>query len=111
MGIIWALKEAGSEGINPDHLYEIFIIVIILSLLGSRFAYVLLNWNQQFSGEPWWKVFAFREGGLTFYGGLLAALLGGLIYTHYRRISFLNIWISCRPLLPLVTPLPGLAAF
>lgn len=88
VGIIWALKEADSEGINPDHLYEIFIIVIILSLLGSRFAYVLLNWNQQFSGEPWWKVFAFREGGLTFYGGLLAALLGGLIYTHYRRISF-----------------------
>jgi len=24
VGIIWALKEAGSEGINPDHLYEIY---------------------------------------------------------------------------------------
>ncbi|NMB40707.1 MAG: prolipoprotein diacylglyceryl transferase [Firmicutes bacterium] len=90
VGIIWSLKEAASENIDPDHLYEIFIIVIVLALLGSRLAFVWLNWDLLYRGQPWWKVFAFREGGLTFYGGLLAALLGGLVYTHYKKLSFLK---------------------
>jgi phosphatidylglycerol:prolipoprotein diacylglycerol transferase len=90
IGIIWTLKEAPSEGIEPDHLYEVFIIIIALALLGSRLAFVWLNWGTLYRGQPWWKIFAFREGGLTFYGGLLAALLGGLFYTRYRKISFLK---------------------
>jgi phosphatidylglycerol:prolipoprotein diacylglycerol transferase len=100
VGIIWALKEARSEGIDPDHLYEVFIIIIILALLGSRFAFVFLNWNL-FRGEPWWRVFAFREGGLTFYGGFLAALLGGLFYSRYRKISFLKLLDFMTPFIAL----------
>ena len=87
--IIWSLKEAEAEGIDQEHLFEIFIMSIILSLLGSRFAYVFLN-RELFTGEPWWKIFAFREGGLTFHGGLILALLGGITYCYSRRVSFLK---------------------
>lgn len=101
ISIIWALKEAGAEGFNPDHLYEVFIITILLSLLGSRLAFVWLNWDQLFRGQPWWKIFAFREGGLTFYGGFLAALLGGVFYTRYRKISFLKLLDFLTPFIAL----------
>ncbi len=87
--IIWSLKEAEAERINQDYLFEIFIMSIILSLLGSRLAFVFLN-RELFIGEPWWKIFAFREGGLTFHGGLILALLGGFFYCSLRKISFLR---------------------
>lgn len=83
----WALKEAPGEGLNSDYLYETFILTIALSVLGSRAAYVLINW-EAFSGQPWWEIFAFRGGGLVFYGGLIAALLGGFVYSRFRGFSF-----------------------
>jgi len=100
VGIIWALREADSQGINPEHLYEVFIITIVLALFGSRLAFVLFN-PGLFRGEPWWRIFAFREGGLTFYGGFIAALLGGLVYTHYRRISFVKLLDFLAPFIAL----------
>ncbi len=89
VAIIWSLKEAEAERINQDYLFEVFIMSIILSLLGSRLTYVFLN-RELYIGEPWWKIFAFREGGLTFYGGLILALLGGVFYSYYRKASFLK---------------------
>lgn len=88
--IIWSLKEAEAEDIDQDHLFEIFIMSIILSLLGSRLTFVFLN-RDLFIGEPWWKIFAFREGGLTFHGGLILALLGGIFYSYYRKVSFFKL--------------------
>lgn len=96
VGIIWSMKEADAEGLSQDYLYEVILIGIVLALVGSRLTYVFLNWDF-YRGEPWWKIFAFREGGLTFYGGLLAALLGGYFYCAYRKISFFK-------LLDFVTP-------
>ncbi len=85
--MFWALKEAPREGLDTDYLYEIFIITIVLSVVGSRLAYIIIH-LEQFHGRPWWEIFAFREGGLVFYGGLIAALLGGYAYSRFRRVYF-----------------------
>lgn len=96
VGSYWALKEAPVEGIDRDHLYESIIISIVLSMLGSRLAFVLLH-LELFRGEPWWRIFAFRDGGLVFYGGLFAALLGVFFYCRFRRISFLKLLDHASP--------------
>lgn len=87
--IVWALREAPAEKINRDYLYDLFIIVMLLSLVGSRVAYVILNWDFYEAG-PWWKVLAFREGGLTFLGGLILAVFGGIVYCYRKKINFLK---------------------
>ncbi|NLX90955.1 MAG: prolipoprotein diacylglyceryl transferase [Firmicutes bacterium] len=87
--IVWALCEAPAEKINRDYLYDLFIIVMLLSLVGSRVAYVVLNWDLYEAG-PWWKVLAFREGGLTFLGGLILAVFGGIVYCYRKKINFLK---------------------
>ena len=96
VGSYWALKEAPAEGIDRDHLYEGIIISIVLSMLGSRLAFVLLH-LELFRGEPWWRVFAFQDGGLVFYGGLFASLLGVFAYCRYRHISFLKLLDHASP--------------
>lgn len=100
VGIIWSIREADAEGINQDYLYEVILIGLVLALLGSRLTYVFLNWDF-YRGGPWWKIFAFREGGLTFYGGLLAALLGGYFYCAYRKISILRLLDFVAPFIAL----------
>lgn len=99
-GIAWTSREAPKEGINRDHLYEAIIIAVILSLLGSRLNFVLINW-ELFTDEPFWSLFAFREGGLVFYGGLFAALLGVFLYCYYRGMSFLHLLDFTAPFIAL----------
>ncbi|HHU75900.1 MAG TPA: prolipoprotein diacylglyceryl transferase [Firmicutes bacterium] len=89
MAMLWSFHEAPAEKINREYLYDLYIIVMLLSLVGSRAAYVLLNWDFYKVG-PWWRVLAFREGGLTFLGGLILAILGGIIYCHRKKIGFLK---------------------
>ena len=62
---------------------------MLFALLGSRIAFVILNWELYAAG-PWWKVLAFREGGLTFLGGLILAMLGGIVYCYKKKINFLT---------------------
>lgn len=100
VGIIWALKEAFAHGFERDHLYEAAIIAILLALLGSRLAFVVSFWDL-FRGEPWWKIFAFRDGGLIFYGGLFAALLGVVFYCRFRKISFFKLMDLTSPFIAL----------
>ncbi len=88
-GITLALREAPAARINRDYLYDLFIIAMLFALLGSRIAYVILNWDSYAAG-PWWKVLAFREGGLTFLGGLILAMLGGIVYCYKKKINFLK---------------------
>jgi phosphatidylglycerol:prolipoprotein diacylglycerol transferase len=89
VGMFLTLREAPLEEFNLEHIYEAFILSIILAVLGSRLAFVIFNW-ELFRGGPWWRIFAFREGGLIFYGGLLAALTGVYLYCRYRKVSFLR---------------------
>jgi len=100
IGIGWALREAPKENIDRDHFMEASIIAIILAILGSRIAYVAVYW-EYFQDAPWWSIFAFRDGGLIFYGGFFAALLGALIYCRYRRMSFFSLMDLAAPFIAL----------
>lgn len=100
IGITWAVKEAPGEGVDRDHFMEISIIAIVMAIIGSRIAYVTVYW-EYFQDGPWWGVFALRDGGLIFYGGFFAALLGALGYCRYRRISFFNVLDLAAPFIAL----------
>ncbi len=100
VSIGWALKEAPRQGINQDHFMEAAIIAIALSIIGSRLFFVLVYW-ELFQEGPWWRIFAFRDGGLIFYGGFFAALLGAWVYCRFRHMSFLSLMDLTAPFIAL----------
>ncbi len=100
VGMIWTLREAPRKGFNTDYLYEAYIISIILAVFGSRVTYVYLNW-ELYRDAPLWKTLLARESGLTFYGGLIAVLLGLLVHCYYRRVSFLRLMDFAAPFIAL----------
>lgn len=77
-GVGWSLHEARRVGESPDFMLDLAFIGILLAIVGSRLGYVALSWPY-FVQNPW-EVFKIWQGGLVFYGGLAAALAGGIAY-------------------------------
>lgn len=100
VGIIWTLKEAPGKGFKAEYLYEAYIISIFLAIAGSRIAFVLLNW-ELYRDAPLWQTLLSWERGLTFYGGLIAVLLGVLLHCHYRKVPFLKLMDFAAPFIAL----------
>lgn len=110
VGIFFTLREAPRKGFNADYLYEGYIISIILAVFGSRITYIVLNW-EYYQGEPFLRTLFARESGLTFYGGLIAVLLGLLVHSYYRKVPFLKLMDFAAPFIALGYGITRLGCF
>lgn len=73
-------------GIDPDKLLNCVIVGLITAIIGARLYYVAFEWDS-YSQDPM-RIFKINEGGLAIYGGLIGALVGGLIVA---KLSHMNI--------------------
>ena len=91
IGILLSLylmrRRAAAEGFpKPDDCSDIIFAVFVWGFSGARLLYVLQNLSY-FLAEPL-KVFAVWEGGLIFYGGVIAGLAGFFITARMKKIPF-----------------------
>lgn len=88
-GLTYARREAKRVGLDPVKVADLFFYIVLSAIVGSRVFYVLV------SVPYWWKdplVFIrFWEGGLVFYGGLIAAVITSVWYTRAHQLSFLKV--------------------
>ena len=89
------IPEAKKLGISVDKVLDGILIILPLSLLGTRLWYVIFEWDQ-FSGY-WPSIFGFREGGgfdgltgLAIHGGFITAFVSTAVYTRVRRINLFS---------------------
>ncbi|MGD1049089.1 MAG: prolipoprotein diacylglyceryl transferase [Candidatus Krumholzibacteriaceae bacterium] len=94
IGIVLAARRAGKRGINPDHIYDMSIVLILAAVVGSRTLYILTHRDDYHSLLD---IVALWQGGATFYGGFLLALAGAFVYLRRRRLSFLLVADACAP--------------
>lgn len=79
LGCWLALELAKSlsrrSGINPEHFANICILALLSGVVGARLSHVLENFGEYFGkdGEGLLAAFNIREGGLTYYGGVILA--------------------------------------
>ena len=88
LGLGFVILEAKRCGENKDDYLEMLIISLLFGVAGARLLYVLCSWNL-YKGNVV-QIFNIRNGGLTFWGGLLGGLLGAVIYCAVRRKSFMQ---------------------
>lgn len=86
VGIFWVKRESVRVGLNPQKMVDLFFYVVLVAIVGSRLYYVFV------SVPHWWEdplVFIrFWEGGLVFYGGLIAAVVTNVWYCRKNRLPF-----------------------
>lgn len=86
IGIYLAIRRGEKRGINTTHLTDLCIWIMISAVVGSRVMYIL-PYLDEFMADPV-RVFAVWEGGLTMYGGLLAAVAVSVVFTRARKMPF-----------------------
>ena len=94
LAVFFAIKEARKLGIASDHIYTGVMIILPLSILGTRLWWVLFNLDKI---TTFMDVFAIWDGGLAIQGGIITAFVSVFIYCRKRGIS-------CYKIIDLVAP-------
>ncbi len=88
-------KEFQRRKLAKNLSTEITFLAIVFGIAGAKLFHLFENWSV-FLSDP---LIAFSPGGLTFYGGLIVAIIAILIYLKRKRISFLLVADSVSPAL------------
>ncbi|MCX6089721.1 MAG: prolipoprotein diacylglyceryl transferase [Candidatus Atribacteria bacterium] len=95
VGIIYAVRRAPKYGVTPDAVVEVSVLCIFGAIIGSRLVFVLLNWSLY--KDHLIEILMVREGGLTFYGGMLGAILLAVPYMVKKKYSLPALFDVCTP--------------
>lgn len=94
VGILLSLRRGRARGLDPDTILDAAFTVMVSSIIGVRLFFVLTHLD---AFDPWWEVFLLWRGGLTLYGGILAAIVAVLWFCRRRRIPFLRLADALAP--------------
>jgi phosphatidylglycerol:prolipoprotein diacylglycerol transferase len=82
-------RLARRRGMDGERIVDLGIVVLISSVAGSRLVFVLTHLGDYVQSPL--DVFKVWEGGLTFYGGLAAGVLFGILYLRAKRLPILAV--------------------
>ncbi|MBM3876845.1 MAG: prolipoprotein diacylglyceryl transferase [Verrucomicrobia bacterium] len=84
-GIWTATRRAPRAGLKPEDVADATFWIVLGGIVGARALYVITYWREEFAGQPFWNVFAFRSG-VVFYGGLIGATILGIVHLRRKRL-------------------------
>jgi len=87
-GILLASRRAPARGVQPDFVVDVSFAIVLASVIGARLLYVLFH-REEMGGLL--DVIAVWKGGMTMYGGVLAAMAVAALVAHRRKVAFLNL--------------------
>jgi phosphatidylglycerol:prolipoprotein diacylglycerol transferase len=88
LGIWWTSRLAGKEGMHPDTIWNIGLIIIASSLLGAKALLILVEFDYYRSNPS--AIFSLdmlRSGGV-FLGGVIAALAATAYYLYRNKLAW-----------------------
>jgi len=86
LGIAIARRRGQTLGIPPAAMLDLSLYMIIGGLVVGRLGYVVLN-LPAFIQAPRTILAIWQDAGMTFYGGLVGALLVAALYARRQRLS------------------------
>lgn len=85
VGIAVARRRGRALGIDPSHMLDIALYMIIGGIVVGRLGYAAANWPT-FAQAPLSILTIWKDSGLTFYGALVGGLIVAALYARARRI-------------------------
>ena len=91
------LKERENRDIKKETAEDMFIWAVVGLLIGARVGSCLFYDDAvYYLTHPWMIFWPFKDGsfvglpGMSYHGGVIGALIAGLIYARVKKISFLR---------------------
>ncbi|MBN2221406.1 MAG: prolipoprotein diacylglyceryl transferase [Vallitaleaceae bacterium] len=85
-GLYLARYRAKKNGEDPEIYSDFLVYALIAAIIGARAYYVIFSFDDY--KDNLMDIFAFREGGLAIYGGVIGAVLALYLYTKKKKLSF-----------------------
>ena len=85
LATLLVIHEAKRSGQRPEDYIDFASFAIVLSVIGARLYYVIFSWDMY--KDNLIKIFAFREGGLAIYGGVITAIVVVFIFAKIKGLS------------------------
>lgn len=86
LGYIFATREGERLGVSKDLFADLLIWAIPIAIICARLYYVAFEWD--FYGKNPVNIIKIWEGGLAIHGGLIGAVLTGIIFARVKKVSF-----------------------
>ena len=88
--VMYRVSKRWKVRIDADSLITIMFCVIIGVIIGGRLGYVLFYGNGEYLKNPV-EILAFNHGGMSFHGGLIGALVAGIVAAKLTKIPYLTL--------------------
>lgn len=99
---LWTASRRGlRDGLAAESIADLCLWLMIGAITGARIWHVVAYWQEAYSHQPWWEVFAIYHGGLVFHGGLIGASLATVFYTRAHRLPLWKVADALAPSIPL----------
>ena len=88
--VLWRVAKRWKVRVDADSLLTVVLCAIIGVILGGRLGYVLVYGDGYYFSRPA-EILAFNHGGMSFHGGLIGALLSGIVAARFTGIPYLTL--------------------
>lgn len=89
---ILIVREAKRTGQNPENYLDLMLVMIIPAILGARIYYILFRLDSYIvKGDIKATILGMiniRGGGLAIYGGIIAGIITGIVFTKVKKLNF-----------------------
>lgn len=86
IGVSLSQTLAKQRHINPDHIGDLAIWLVLGAIPCARLYYVLFQW-QDYAQHPD-QIIAIWKGGIAIHGAILGGTIAALIFCRLKRLSF-----------------------
>ncbi|ASB87213.1 prolipoprotein diacylglyceryl transferase [Bacillus sonorensis] len=86
LGLWLAVREGERRGLHKDTFVDLVLFAIPIAIICARTYYVIFQWDY-YSQHPD-QIIQIWNGGLAIHGGLIGAVLTGIIYARVKGLSF-----------------------
>ena len=94
---VWTAGRRGlRHGINPHHISDAALWLLIGAIIGARALHVISYW-EEFEGRGLLEIFKIQKGGLVFYGGVIGALMAGALFVWKTKLPFFKLADAIAP--------------
>jgi phosphatidylglycerol---prolipoprotein diacylglyceryl transferase len=119
-GLTWALgfliggalvrRHSARYGIKPDRVDTAVLWIAVGTMFGARLYYVVQNDFGEYLQQPF-RILAFWEGGLAFFGGLFGGILAAWMYARRAEIPFGRLADLFAPAVPIGSAIGRISCF
>lgn len=97
IGLWISVRNSEKQGINPEHAWNLEILVVLCGIVGAKILYIVNDWGT-YAEHPG-EIFSFAtlQAGGVFSGGLIGAAIAAVWYIRRHHMPPLGTWDAFVP--------------